>query len=331
MGKILIVGGAGYIGSHMSHYLNDLNKEILILDDLSYGHHEAVSSLPFIKGCVGDAHCLDEIFIQHDIEAVMHFASFIQVGESVENPTIYYDNNVAKTITLLNKMVEYKVKYFIFSSTAATFGLPQYTPIDENHPQMPINPYGRSKFLVEQLLQDYAQAYDFRYGILRYFNAAGASTHHKIGECHSPETHLIPLVLQAASGRRKDIKLFGDDYDTEDGSCIRDYIHIEDLSDAHYKLLNYMISNGTETSFNLGTGEGLSVLDIIKKAEEITKTPITTTREARRAGDPPILIADGSKARELLGWTPQKSDITTIIQGAWDWEQRLLNASPFDC
>ncbi len=331
MGKILIVGGAGYIGSHMSHYLNDLNKDILILDDLSYGHHEAVSSLPFIKGCVGDPHCLDKIFTQHNIEAVMHFASFIQVGESVENPAIYYDNNVAKTITLLNKMVEYKVKYFIFSSTAATFGLPQYTPIDENHPQIPINPYGRSKFLIEQLLQDYAQSYDFRYGILRYFNAAGASTHHTIGECHSPETHLIPLVLQAASGRRKDIKLFGDDYDTKDGSCIRDYIHIEDLSDAHYKLLNYMRNNGTETSFNLGTGEGFSVLDIIKKAEEITKNSIITTHETRRAGDPPILIADGSKARELLGWTPQKSDITTIIQGAWDWEKRLLNATPFDC
>jgi len=334
MKKILVVGGAGYIGSHMVSLLQEREGYIpVVLDDLSYGHKEMLSDdVDFIEGCAGDGKLLDSIFNNHDISAVMHFASFIQVGESVENPSIYYDNNVAKTISLINSMIRNKVSNFIFSSTAATFGNPEYVPIDEKHPQQPINPYGRSKLMIEQLLADYKNAYkgddyNFNYGILRYFNACGAHSNGRIGEWHNPETHLIPLVLQAASGRRDNIKIFGTDYNTKDGSCIRDYIHIEDLSDAHLKLFEYMAGDGDinnkETSFNLGTGEGISVIEIIDTAKNVTGRDITSIIEARRAGDPESLIADGKKAMEVLGWKPVKSDIETIIKTAWDWELKL--------
>jgi len=330
MKKILVVGGAGYIGSHMVSLLKGLDGyEPIVLDDLSYGHKEMIDGdVEFIKGCAGDSDLLDDIFANHNISAVMHFASFIQVGESVENPSIYYDNNVSKTISLINSMVKNKVDNFIFSSTAATFGNPEYIPIDEKHPQKPINPYGRSKLMVEQLLADYKQAYGFNYGILRYFNACGAHTNGKIGEWHDPETHLIPLVLQAASGRRDNIKIFGTDYNTEDGSCIRDYIHIEDLCDAHLKLFEYMIAGDSgnankETSFNLGTSEGISVIQIIEASKRITGRDILSVIENRRDGDPESLIADGKKAMEILGWKPVKSDIETIIQTAWNWELKL--------
>lgn len=322
--KTLVIGGAGYIGSHMVRCLKDAGRQVLVLDNLSSGIREAVGDAELIVGDAGDAALLDKLFTERNIGCVMHFASFIQVGESVIDPGKYYDNNVARTITLLNAMVRHKVPYFIFSSTAATFGNPEYIPIDEAHPQTPINPYGRSKLMVEQLLEDYSRAYNLRYGCLRYFNAAGAQADSSIGECHEPETHLIPLVLQVASGRRNSIKVFGNDYDTLDGTCVRDYIHVCDLSDAHLKLLE-ALENGMEShNFNLGTGTGYTVMQVIEEARRITGHAIPADIEARRAGDPAVLIAGSKSTCETLGWTPTLSDLPTIIKHAWAWEQKLI-------
>ena len=323
---ILVIGGAGYIGSHMLRCLEQAGRNVLVLDNLSTGHAEAVGDCELVVGDAGNEALLGMIFSERPIGCVMHFASSILVGESVADPGKYYDNNVARTITLLNAMVTHKVPRFIFSSTAAIFGNPDYTPIDEAHPTRPINPYGRSKRMVEQMLEDYAHAYGLRYGSLRYFNAAGAHPDGGIGECHEPETHLIPLVLQAASGRRPSIKVFGDDYDTPDGTCIRDYIHVCDLADAHLLLLQ-ALENGMEScSFNLGTGAGYTVMQVIEEARRVTGCEIPVEIEARRAGDPAALIADGSAARKQLGWSPSLSDLSTIIQHAWAWERRLLQA-----
>jgi len=327
---ILVVGGAGYIGSHMVNRLVGKGWQVTVLDDLSYGFKQAVGSAKLIIGDLGDNALLDKIFSNNQFSAVMHFASFIQVGESVTAPDKYYDNNVARTITLLNAMLRHKVDYFIFSSTAATFGDPVYVPIDEKHPQLPINPYGRTKLMVEHILADYKEAYGLHYGVLRYFNAAGASPQGHIGECHDPETHLIPLILQAASKRRKSIKVFGTDYDTPDGSCLRDYIHVDDLADAHTQLAEYLWRGGEESAFNLGTGRGYSVLEVIDAAKRVTGKDILVDVEGRRSGDPSSLIADGSKARAELGWKPERSDIDTIIADAWAWEQKLCNGHPFN-
>lgn len=328
--SVLVIGGAGYIGSHMVRHLAKAGLSPIVLDDLSCGFRQAVGNTQLIEGDCGNADLLDSVFSNHDITAVMHFASYIQVGESVNDPGKYYDNNVARTVTLLNAMVRHRIPRFIFSSTAAIFGDPEYTPIDEAHPTRPINPYGRSKLMVEHMLDDYRRAYGLSFGCLRYFNAAGADPAGGIGECHEPETHLIPLVLQAASGRRASIKVFGDDYDTRDGSCVRDYIHVTDLSDAHLRLLHYMQDGGEETRFNLGTGTGYTVKEVIQTAEEVTGRPIPTDIEARRPGDPATLIADGTKARKTLGWEPEYSDLPTLIDHAWQWEQKLGTDHPWD-
>ena len=329
MKTILVVGGAGYIGSHMVKCLKRAGHAPVVLDNLVCGYREAVQGAELIEGDAGDAALLDKLFSTRKFDAVMHFASFIQVGESVSNPGLYYDNNVARSITLLNALVKHKINYFVFSSTAAIFGEPAYLPIDKHHPKNPINPYGKSKLMVEMMLEDYAEAHGLHFGCLRYFNAAGADPDGTLGECHEPETHLIPLVLQAANGRRAHIKVFGTDYPTEDGTCIRDYIHVTDLCDAHLKLLNYMWNGGTERFFNIGTRSGYSVLDVIQTAELVTGKRIPIQYEPRRHGDPMTLIAFGNSARTVLEWTPKYSDLKTIITHAWEWEKKLATGKPF--
>jgi len=261
---VLVVGGAGYIGSHMCLVLSDAGKEVVVLDNLSIGVREFVKDYTFYEGELDNTELLEKIFKAHEIEAVMHFAAHIEVGESVRSPSKYYRNNVFATQTLLDTMLEFDVKRFIFSSTAAIFGTPEYTPIDEKHPKNPINPYGRSKLMVEHMLDDYDKAYGLKSVCLRYFNAAGADPKGRVGECHDPETHLIPLVLQAASGRREAISIFGSDYETEDGTCVRDYIHVNDLVNAHLLALKEIVKTNSSMKFNLGNGNGFSVKEVIE-------------------------------------------------------------------
>ncbi len=319
---ILIVGGAGYIGSHMNKLLAQQGKETLVLDNLVYGHREAVKWGTFVEGDLADESLLDEVFSKYSIEAVMHFSAFTYVGESVENPAKYYRNNVANTIHLLDAMVKHGVKYFIFSSTCATYGEPQQIPIVEDMPQAPINPYGRTKWMVEKILEDYHRAYGLNYCVLRYFNAAGADPDSEIGELHQPETHLIPLVLDAAIGARDSISVFGTDYPTEDGTCVRDYIHILDLADAHIRALQYIKEHQCSEDFNLGNGVGYSVKEIIDIARKITGKEIAVKYVERRPGDPPRLIGSAEKARKLLGWQP-KYDLQAIMETAWKWHQKI--------
>ena len=321
--KVLVVGGAGYIGSHMVKMLGQMQAQVTTLDDLSSGHRDAVLCGEFIQGHCGDRALLDRVLSQ-GFDAVMHFASFIQVGESVQHPDKYYANNLVHTLTLLDAMCAHGVNKFIFSSTAATFGEPLRTPIDEQHPQNPINPYGRSKWMVEQVLADYELAYGFASVSLRYFNAAGADPEGQLGERHEPETHLIPLVLQAASGRRPHISVFGRDYDTPDGTCIRDYIHIQDLCSAHRLGLQSLMKGGGRQAYNLGNGNGFSVQEVIDTAQKVTGRKVPVVDAPRRSGDPARLVADARLAREKLGWQPQFADLTTIIEHAWRWE--LKNA-----
>lgn len=320
--KILVVGGAGYIGSHMVKRLGQLGCQVTTLDNLSAGHRDAVLCGEFVQGDMADAALLNQVFAKGQFDAVMHFASFIQVGESVQEPAKYYANNVVNTLQLLDVMRAHGVKQFIFSSTAATFGEPQYVPIDEAHPQQPINPYGRTKLMVEQALADYDRAYGLKSVCLRYFNAAGADPEGQLGERHDPETHLVPLVLQAASGRRAQISVFGRDYDTPDGTCIRDYIHIVDLCEAHWLAVQHLAKGGASESFNLGNGQGFSVQEVIDTAIQVTGRPIAVQEGPRRAGDPARLVADATRARQVLGWSPQYADLATIIAHAWRWETR---------
>lgn len=319
--RVLVVGGAGYIGSHMVKMLGQQGCRVTTLDDLSSGHRDAVLCGDFVQGNFGDRAVLDAVLSQ-GFDAVMHFASFIQVGESVQQPDKYYRNNVIYTLGLLDAMRAHGVNKFIFSSTAATFGEPQYTPIDERHPQQPINPYGRTKLMVEQALADYDKAYGFKSVCLRYFNAAGADPQGQLGERHDPETHLIPLILQAASGRRPHISVFGQDYDTPDGTCIRDYIHINDLCSAHWLALQSLMSGQSSQAYNLGNGNGFSVQEVIDAAKQVTGRHIPVQHAPRRAGDPARLVADATQARQKLGWQPQYADLATIVQHAWVWEQR---------
>lgn len=323
--KILVVGGAGYIGSHMVKMLGKQGCSVTTLDDLSSGHQDAVLTGQFVQGNCGDRGVLDTV-LSHGFDAVMHFASFIQVGESVQHPDKYYQNNFVNTLTLLDAMRSHGVKRFIFSSTAATFGEPQYTPIDEGHPQQPISPYGRTKLMVEQLLADYDKAYGIKSVSLRYFNAAGADPEGQLGERHDPETHLIPLVLQAASGRRAHISVFGRDYDTPDGTCIRDYIHIQDLCSAHWLALQSLMNGAESQAYNLGNGSGFSVQEVIDTAERVTGRKIPVVDGPRRAGDPARLVADSRLAREKLGWRPQYADLATIIEHAWNLEMRTARS-----
>lgn len=321
--KILVVGGAGYIGSHMVKHLSTLGSTVIVLDDLSAGYRDAVvDGIELVVGSAADAGLLNNLFCRHHFDAVLHFASFIQVGESVIEPAKYYANNVTATLTLLDAMRAASVMRFIFSSTAAVYGDPVYVPIDEAHPKSPINPYGRSKWMVEQMLEDFDRAYGLKSVCLRYFNAAGADPGGLLGERHEPETHLIPLVMQAASGRRKAITVFGRDYDTPDGTCIRDYIHVSDLVNAHALALDYLQQGGESAAFNLGNGNGFSVQEVIETARRVTGRDIPLADAPRRPGDPPRLVADASKARSVLGWKPRFTDLETIVAHAWAWEQK---------
>ena len=319
---ILVVGGAGYIGSHMVKRLRRAGFHAVVADDLSSGHRAAVLGAPLHLGDIGDVAFVDALLAEVRPAAVMHFASFIQVGESVNEPAKYYRNNVTATQVLLDGMRAHGVARFIFSSTAAIFGDPQYVPIDEAHPKAPINPYGRSKWFVEQMLEDFDRAYGLKSVCLRYFNAAGADAEGELGECHEPETHLIPLILQVASGRRPHITVHGEDYATADGTCIRDYIHVEDLADAHLLALRQLLAGGDSARYNLGNGNGYSVREVIDAVRRVTGHPVPVVTGARREGDPPVLVADASAARAALGWQPRYPALDAIVAHAWAWEQR---------
>ncbi|HKY03152.1 MAG TPA: UDP-glucose 4-epimerase GalE [Burkholderiales bacterium] len=317
--QVLVVGGAGYIGSHMVLMLAEQGHDVTVFDNFSTGYRDAVLAGYLVEGDLADVDALDRLFESHRFDAVMHFASFIQVGESVREPLKYYRNNVSNTLNLLDVMARHKVLQFVFSSTAAVFGEPQRVPIDETHPQFPVNPYGASKLMVERMLADFEQAYGLRAVSLRYFNAAGADPQGRLGERHEPETHLIPLVLEAALGKRPHITVFGRDYDTADGTCIRDYIHIVDLCSAHLAALEYLNNGGATTAFNLGNGAGYSVDEVIRVAREITGKDIPVQYGERRPGDPARLVADSTRARAQLKWAPQYADLQTIIAHAWRW------------
>jgi len=319
---ILVVGGAGYIGSHMVLDLLRAGYPVVTLDNLSRGHRELVPGGEFIAGDLGNPDDIESVFRQYPIAAVMHFAAHSLVGESVEQPLLYYRNNVANTLTLLEAMQQAGIRHFIFSSTAAVYGEPQQTPITEDHPCAPQNPYGASKLAVERILHDVSQASGMTYSILRYFNAAGADASGTIGERHRPETHLIPLVLQVATGERESIRIFGEDYPTPDGTCLRDYIHVSDLTRAHLLTLEALLDGQGNSVFNLGNSTGYSVREIIDTARSITGHPIPAVTAARRKGDPAILIADSSRIRERLGWRPHYENITDIIQSAWQWHRQ---------
>ncbi len=326
--SILVVGGAGYIGSHMVKRLATSGTEVITLDNLSCGYRDAVRYGEFVEGNLGDPSVLDHIFSNYPIEAVMHFAAYIEVGESVRDPAKYYRNNVLNTVILLDAMIQHGINHFIFSSTAAIFGEPRYTPIDEKHGKHPVSPYGRSKLMVEDILQDYDTAYGLKSTCLRYFNAAGADPDGELGERHMPETHLIPLILQAASGRREDIKVFGHDYPTDDGTCVRDYIHIDDLCQAHSLALERMQRTGNSASYNLGNGKGFSVQQVIDTTREVTGRDFKVTLADRRPGDPAVLIADSSLASDELDWQPEYPDLESIIASAWRWETEFLCGQP---
>lgn len=324
--KILVVGGAGYIGSHIVKMLSKEGHVVVVLDNLSIGFRHAVRYGELVVGDLADINLLENLFKEHQFDSVMHFSANSVVGESVQNPSKYYRNNVANTLNLLDVMVRQNVNHFIFSSTAATFGEPKYVPIDETHPQNPINPYGASKLMIERILKDYANAYGLNSVCLRYFNACGADPEGELGENHDPETHLIPLILQAASGRRESITVFGRDYDTENGTCIRDYIHINDLCSAHELALKYIMEGKGEgaLSFNLGNGKGFSVQQVIDVVENIVAEDgcaLEVKEGERRAGDPATLIAKAEQAKDILGWKPKYQDLETIVQHAWNWEK----------
>lgn len=321
--KILVIGGGGYIGSHMVKRLLCENFAVVTLDDFSTGYRDAVKGGILIEGSLADAALLDKVFAENRFDVVMHFAAFIRVGESVIHPAKYYANNLVNTLNLLNAMLRHGVQRFVFSSTAAIFGEPLYVPIDENHSLAPINCYGASKAMVEQVLRDYDKAYGLRSVCLRYFNACGADPECELGERHKPETHLIPLMLQAASGRRDALTIFGHDYDTPDGTCIRDYVHVMDLCEAHMKALDWLAEGGASTVFNLGNGDGFSVAEVVDAAARITGKPIPIIEGARRMGDPARLVADSTLAEKALGWRPKYADLDTIISHAWAWERKI--------
>ncbi len=321
---VLVTGGAGYIGSHAVLALQDAGYPVVVLDNLVYGHREIVDQVlqvEFIQGDVCDRPLLDQLFSQYEIRAVLHFAAYAYVGESVEDPAKYYRNNVVGTLTLLEAMVAAGVNTFVFSSTCATYGTPHQIPIPEEHDQNPINPYGYSKLMVEQILSDFDRAYGLRSVRFRYFNAAGADPQGRLGEDHTPETHLIPLILLTALGQREQITIFGTDYKTPDGTCIRDYIHVTDLAQAHVLGLEYLLADNETTVFNLGNGEGFSVREVINAAKTITNLPIPVVEGYRRAGDPAILIGSAAKAQKVLGWQPQYPEIEVILEHAWQWHQ----------
>ena len=322
--NILVTGGAGYIGSHCCKELSKKGFQPVTIDNLVYGHKDFVRWGEFFEGDVGDPAHLKKCLAQYKIDAVMHFAAYAYVGESVEDPVKYYENNLCNTIQLLHAVLDNNIRYVVFSSTCATYGHPQKTPIDEDHPLNPINPYGKTKRMIEEILQDYHNAYGLKYISLRYFNAAGADPDTEVGEDHDPETHLIPLVLDAAIGKRKGIKVFGTDYETPDGTCIRDYIHVTDLAQAHILALQQLMGGADSSVYNLGNGQGFSVLEVIERARKITGKNIVVENSDRRPGDPPVLIASNAKAVKELGWKPQYADIDDIIGTAWEWHKKIV-------
>lgn len=317
-GVVLVVGGAGYIGSHMVKALCESGRKVVVLDNLVSGHRDAVAEgATFVEGEMADRELLGDLFQRNEITAVMHFGAFIEVGESVRAPGKYYGNNVAATLVLLEAMVQHGVRTFIFSSTAAVYGEPCYTPIDEAHPCAPINPYGRTKWMVETILRDYQQAHDLRSVSLRYFNAAGADPGGSLAERHEPETHLIPIVLEAAAGRRPHVAVYGRDYPTADGTCVRDYVHVTDLCQAHLLALRYLEEGGSSAAFNLGNGGGFSVQEVIGTARAVTGRAIEVVDGPRRDGDPAVLVADATAARDVLGWQPAYASLEPIVEHAW--------------
>ncbi|AUT02071.1 UDP-glucose 4-epimerase GalE [Nostoc sp. CENA543] len=323
--SILVTGGAGYIGSHTVLALKQAGYDVVILDNLVYGHRDLVEQVLQVELIVGDTSdrtLLDNLFQSRNFAAVMHFSAYAYVGESVTDPAKYYRNNVVGTLVLLEAMLAASIKKFVFSSTCATYGVPNVVPIPENHPQNPINPYGATKLMVERILADFDVAYGLKSVRFRYFNAAGANPQGLLGEDHNPETHLIPLVLLTALGKRESISIFGTDYPTPDGTCIRDYIHVNDLADAHILGLEYLLKGGESEVFNLGNGQGFSVRQVIAAAEQVTGLTIPIVECDRRPGDPPSLIGSGEKARKILGWQPQYPDIKDIVTHAWQWHLR---------
>lgn len=316
--NVLITGGAGYIGSHTNRYLEEHSINTVVLDDLSEGHREAVPKSRLVKGDFGDGELLSRLMAQEKFDAVIHFAAYASVPDSVVRPARYYRNNVTNMQTLLDACVSNGIKYFVFSSSAATFGEPRYTPMDENHPQQPINPYGTTKWIGEKLLADYERAYGLRYCAFRYFCAAGASKDGAIGEAHNPETHLIPVMINAAM-RNKPFEVFGTDYDTRDGSCIRDFIHVQDLAAAHYLGMKYIMEHDCSDSFNLGSNTGFTVLEMVKALERVGGSPVPYKLSGRREGDPAVLVASNDKAQKVLGWKPEHSEIEEILADALRW------------
>lgn len=324
--SILVTGGAGYIGSHAVYQLIDQGLDVVIVDNLQTGHRGAIHpKAKFYEGDLRDRDFMREVFRKETIEGVIHFAANSLVGESMEKPLQYYDNNVYGTQILLESMIDAGVKYIVFSSTAATYGEPEAVPITEEMPTVPTNTYGETKLAMENMMKWCEQAHSIRFVSLRYFNVAGARSTGEIGEDHNPETHLIPVVLETALGKREKITIFGDDYPTKDGTCIRDYIHVEDLIDAHILALNYLKNGGPSDIFNLGSSQGFSVKEIVEMAREVTGKEIRAEIGPRRAGDPSILIASSEKAKKILGWTPSRTNIEQIIKDAWNWHSTHPN------
>ena len=324
--KVLVTGGAGYIGSHAVRALLEAGREVVVLDDLSTGFREAVHpDAKFYQIDIHDGDALDELFRKEEIEGVIHFAAFSQVGESMKKPLKYYDNNLSGTLSLIKAMVRNGVKYIVFSSTAATYGEPERIPIMESDRTQPTNCYGETKLAIEKMMKWTGGAHDLKYVALRYFNACGAHPSGQIGEAHDPETHLIPLILQVPLGKRDAISVFGDDYPTKDGTCVRDYIHVCDLSDAHILALDYLVNGGESDVFNLGNGEGFTVKEVIETSRRVTGEDIPAEICPRRAGDPAQLVASSEKARSVLGWKPRYNDLETIIETAWNWHRNHPN------
>lgn len=322
---ILVTGGAGYIGSHAVLSLQKAGYDVIVFDNLSYGHPEIVKDVLNVELIIGDTNnrsLLDEIFSSRNIAAVMHFAAFIAVGESVQNPAIYYQNNVRGTLTLLEAMLAANINKLVFSSTCAIYGMPQEIPMTENHPNNPLSPYARSKYMVEQILQDFDKAYGLKSVVFRYFNASGADPSGNLGEDHTPETHLIPLALLTALKKREHLFIFGTDYDTPDGTAVRDYIHVNDLASAHVLGLKYLLQGGESDMFNLGNGNGFSVREVIETVKQVTGKEFKVEERDRRPGDAPILVGSSEKARKVLGWSPKYPEVKEIVAHAWQWHQK---------
>ncbi|MGE3174084.1 MAG: UDP-glucose 4-epimerase GalE [Planctomycetota bacterium] len=324
MGEVILVsGGAGYIGSHTVLALQEAGHEVLVLDDFSEGHLAALRGTPYVRGSLLDRQFLKDVFARHQVAGIVHFAARCYVGESVERPGRYYENNVVGTLNLLDAMVAAGTKRLVFSSTCATYGEPAQIPITEDAPQLPVNPYGNTKLVCELMQRDFATAHKMGVVALRYFNAAGADPQGRLGEDHRPETHLIPLVLAAAAGRLPQIKVFGDDYPTPDGTCIRDYVHVTDLAQAHVLALQSLLDGAIGfRAFNLGNANGTSVREVIAAAERVTGKKVPHIVTARRAGDPPVLVGTPARIQQELGWNPQHSDIDTIVATAWQWHSQ---------